>query len=292
MSPPEQGDAISGLTIAVAGVGPAAVPSLGVVSPEQVGEGDAWAVAVDGESGWYVLCSQDCDIVAGPDDEPTVSVAPLVLVDSQRWNDLRQNAYSARWYAYPGEKFVVPEGMALAVDLAWTTSVLKGSLQTPSVQGVRPFTGPQRLAFGEWLAARNGRAPFPDDVVRSVLDPCYAVRKRLLSSYRKAADKQQMASIDARAVGAAVRWFAHSDSRNVTILGQITGASLHSASFITDDGTVDTVLLEQGRSRLEAKVLAQMERDTPGSGFNVQTHLADLSQVPASQFQKFALLIR
>lgn len=293
VSPPEQGDVISGLTLAIAGVGPATVPSVRLTKlPGTVREGDAWAVAVDSETGWYALCSQDCDIVAEADDEPTVSVAPLVLVDEQRWHDLNQNTYSARWYAYPGDKFNLPDGKALAVDLAWTTSVLKGSLQAPSVQGVRPFTGPQKLAFGEWLAARNGRVPFPDDVVKAVLDPCYEVRKRLLSTHRKAAAKNQSAPVDARAVGAVVRWYAHSDGRNATILGQLTGPSLRATGFIDDDGQTDTTNLEQGRTKLTAKVLSRMDKDAPGSGFSVQLRLADLATVRASQFQKFALLLR
>lgn len=174
LSPPQQGDALCGLTLAVAGIGPAGVVDLpsGVQHPE-VGDTDAWVSAVGSDTGWYVLLTQDCDVVRAPDREPTVLVAPLTLIDLARWQDLRRNGYSSRWYAYPGLKFTdLPDGKGLAVDLAWTTSVLKGALASSGVTAVRPFTGPEQRAFSEWLASRTGRAPFPDDVVTAALDPC------------------------------------------------------------------------------------------------------------------------
>ena len=51
------------------------------------------------------------------------------------------------------------------VDLAWTTSVLKGSRVTDAVQAVRALSGPGKAQFSEWLGYRTGRVPFPDDVV-------------------------------------------------------------------------------------------------------------------------------
>lgn len=295
LSPPEQGDALFGLTLAVAGVGHAVAPNLPVASwPTEVGPADAWAAAVGSETGWYVLLSQDCDVVRDSADEPTVWVAPLGLVDQAEWNDLARNGYSSRRFAYPGQKFEgVPDGKGLAVDLAWTTSVLKGSLRAVSVRTVRPLTGPNKRWFAEWLAARVGRAPFPDDVVTAVLDPCYDVRRRLSASFDRAAAKGGTAPLEARAVAAVERWFAHRDGRLVTILGQLTGRRLVAAGFI-DPGTGAVLAddLARGMSKLESEVVRRMNKVGPTSGYQVRVTLADLARVPANQFIEFALLVR
>jgi hypothetical protein len=292
LSPPEQGDAVSGLTLAVAGVGPALPDHLpSGADPGPVGEQDAWAVATAAETGWYVLLSQDCDIVRTPEDEPTVSVAPLLLVDSATWRELRRGGYSSRRYAYPGEKFDLPPDTGLVVDLAWTTSVVKGSLTASRVAAVRSLTGPAKAAFGEWCAARTGRVPFPDDVVVKVLDPCYEVRARLSRAFDKAAAKGTP-SLDARTLVAVERWFAHRDGMLVTVLGQVTPASLHRGGFLNEDNQVLTEDLEKGRARLEAAAVKKMERVDEHSGYRISIKIADLATLPASDFVRFALLLR
>lgn len=294
LSPLQQGDALSGLTLAVAGVGPAGVETLpkGVAHPE-VGTTDAWASALGSDSGWYVLLTQDCDVVREAEREPTVLIAPLVLVKKDRWLDLRRNGYSPRWYAYPSEKFSdVPEGMGLAVDLAWTTSILKGALVTPQVQAVRPLTGPAKRSFGEWLASRTGRAPFPDDVVRLVLDPCYEVRKRLSDSFDRAKAPEN-ARVEGRVVAAVDRWFAHHDGRRVTLLGALTGPRLQAAGLTDkDSGRVLTADLAAGQEKLQDLVVKAMNKANPHSGYEVKITCADLATIRADQFLQFSLLLR
>lgn len=292
-APLAQGDALSGLTLAVAGVGPAGGETLPrAVWPAEVGASDAWAVAVDAESGWYVLLSQDCDIVSDPADEPTVAIAPLVLVTDDEWADLHHNGYSARKAAYPSDSFDLPDGFKIAVDLAWTTSVLKGSLYTPAVQANRPLTGPRQREFGEWLAARKGRVPFPDDVVRLVLDPCYDIRRRLLSSATKAEKAAATARLEARTVLAASRCYAHLDGRLVTVLGTVTGPGLQRAGFVDSDGNVDADSLAAGVAKVQAEVVKRMNKIDPNSGFQVKIVLIDLARMSASEFLRFALLLR
>ena len=295
LSPPEQGDALSGLTLAVAGVGPAVAPQLPDAQwPTDVGPDDAWSAAFEADTGWYVLLSQDCDIVRDAAAEPTLLVAPLVLVDAPEWQDLQRNGYSSRRWAYPGQKFQgMPEGKSLAVDLAWTTSVLKGSVRAPAVRAVRPLTGPNKAQFAEWLAGRTGRAPFPDDVVTLVLDPCYEARKRYAASFDKSLVNKTTAPAEVRAVGAVERWFAHRDGMLITVLGQLTGSRLQAAGFI--DATTGDVLaadLEKGSAKLEAEIFRRMNRANPSSGYQVKVVLADLAEVPASDFVSFALLVR
>jgi hypothetical protein len=294
LSPPQQGDALSGLILAIGGVGPATGEHLPSAAwPTGVLDSDVWAAAIGGETGWYVLLSQDCDIVREPAREPTVLLAPLVLVDQGDWNDLRRNGYSSRRYAYPGGKFSgVPAGKSLAVDLAWATSVLKGSLGAPDVMAVRPLTGPATRAFSEWLSARTGRAPFPEDVVAAVLDPCYDVRARLSARYDKAQASGATPPPEARAVAAAERWFARRDGRLVTILGQVSSRSLTDAGFVAEDGQIRTDELVRATTKLESEVIKRMNRVDPRSGYNIKIQFADLARLPADQFLEFALLLR
>lgn len=294
MSPVQQGDALAGLTLAIAGIGPAGVDQLpaGVAHPA-VAPADAWASALGSDTGQYVLLSQDCDIVREPAREPTVQIAPLTLVDQAIWNDLNRNGYSARWYAYPAAKFTgIPDGMGLAVDLAWTTSILKGSLAAPGVTAVRPLTGPEQRSFSEWLAARTGRIPFPDSVVTDVLDPCHNVRRRLINGFYKTTGPTD-AKVEARVVAAVDRWFARVDGRLVTILGAVTGPRLQSAGLIhPDTGEVLITDLATGTTKLQAQVVKAMNQINPDSEYILAIKIADLSTMRASQFLQFSLLLR
>jgi hypothetical protein len=291
LSPLQQGDALCGLVLAVAGVGPAAPAGLPSAEwPIDVGAGDAWGVTLGSDTGWYVLLSQDCDVVRGAGDEPTVLVAPLTLVDDEDWNSLVRNGYSARVWPYPAEKFPgVPAGKALVVDLAWTTSILKGSLASDTVRAQRPLTGPNRRAFAEWLAGRTGRVPFDDDVVTKVLDPCYDVRTR---AAKQLASKGTSAPLDARALGTVVRWYAKVDGRTVDVLGETSGPLLHAAGMVTPDGTVNAADLEKGRLRLEQAMVRRMATVDSQSGYQLRLTIADLNRVTAASFRSFALLVR
>jgi hypothetical protein len=293
LSPVEQGDVLSGLTVAVAGVGPEGVDRLPVGAPHpEVGPDDAWASPFFSETGQYVVLSQNCDLVRDPAREPTVLIAPLVLVDRLVWNDLNRNGYSARWYAYPSAKFTgIPDGQGLAVDLAWTTSILKGSLTAPSVTAVRPLTGPAQRAFSEWVAARTGRVPFPDAVVINVLDPCYSVRRRLLAAFHKATGPSS-AKVEARVVAAVDRWFARVDGRMVFLLGALTGPRLQAAALTDATGAALIDDVATGAARLQAQCVKAMNQVDPDSGFTVKITCADLANVRASEFLQFSLLVR
>ncbi|MGY1845465.1 hypothetical protein [Modestobacter sp. SYSU DS0875] len=294
LSPAQQGDAFSGLTLAIAGVGPDGVQHLptGATRP-QVGPADAWATPFLSETGQYVLLSQDCDLVREPADEPTVQIAPLVLIDQGEWQDLNRNGYSARQYAYPSAKFSgVPDSKGLAVDLAWTTSILKGSLSAPGVTATRPLTGPEQRAFTEWVAARTGRVPFPDAVVTNVLDPCYHVRRRLLAAFNKAAGPTN-AKVEARVVAAVDRWYAHVDGHLLTILGSLTGPRLQAAG-LTDPTTGQVLVddLTNGITKLQTQVIGAMNRVNPDSGYTLKINCMDLATVRADRFLQFSALMR
>lgn len=291
ISPPEQGDALYGLTLAIAGVGPASAPHpFGLDWDATVGPSDAWSVSFESDTKWYVLLSQDCDIVRDGEAEPTVSVAPLMRVKRSKWTELQRNGYSSRRWPYPLDKFNLADDEAIVIDLAWTTSVLKGSLTSGTVKAVRALTGPKKAQLSEWLSQRMGRIPFPDDVVQKVLEPSYAARLKLSKDFEKASSAGG-ASEPARAVAAVERWYVHRDGNLVFFLGQVTGPLLVKAGFY-HDGSLDEGLLTKAASRLTTEILKRMAARDPNSGYQINVVLADLHEISAADFQKFALLMR
>lgn len=237
------------------------------------------------------MLTQDCDMVRSEADEPTVWIAPLLLVAEQRWVQLRRNGYSSRQWAYPGDTFSgLPAGRALIVDLAWVTSVLKGSLTAPGVAAVRALTGPNKTDFSEWVAARPGRAPFPDDVVTTVLDPFYEVRKAAVRKLEKVRVAGGTAAADARVVGSVARWYARLDGKLVDLLGELTGPLLMAQDWSGDPAADDA--FTKARAQVEAAVLRKMNTVDPHSGYQIRLTLADLSQVSAASFITFSLLLR
>ncbi|WP_327411423.1 hypothetical protein OG458_42850 (plasmid) [Streptomyces sp. NBC_01281] len=290
LSPPAQGDVVSGLALAIAGIGPATAEGLPEGSwPRDVGTNDAWAATVLSPSGWYVILTQDCDLVRSPVDEPTVLVAPLTVIPRSDWDDLRRS-YSARSFAYPRDKFTsLNDDEGVAVELPWTSSVLKGSLQAPGVQAMRPLTGPERREFSLWLSQRTGRTPMPDDVVMRVLDPAYEVRRSLLKKHAKGSK-----NLDAQAVAAVERWFVRRRENQVTFFGQLTMKSLTHAKLLDEKYQPDFDKIKSCRAALENTFVQKMGK--PGSlkesHYEIRVILGMLEKMKASDFVEFSLLVR
>lgn len=290
LSPPAQGDAVSGLALAIAGVGPATAEGLPAGSwPQNVGPNDAWSATVLSPSGWYVLLSQDCDLVRSPQSEPTVLIAPLVIIPRTAWDSLRRS-YSARRFAYPRDKFTsLKDDEGVAVELPWTSSVLKGSLQAPGVKAMRPLTGPERREFSLWLSQRTGRIALPDDVVTRVLDPAHDVRQTLLKKHSKGSQNPE-----ALGVAAAERWFVRRRENQVTLFGQITTKSLMFAGLIDAKYQPDGEKIELCRAALEQAILNKMgrPRSDKDSQYEVKVILGMLEKMKASDFIEFVPLVR
>ena len=287
-----QGDLLSGLAAAVTGLG--APPPLPEPQPEEPADhaDELWTVTFVAPTGWYVICSHDCDLVRDVDDEPTVTIAPVVWLPRERWQLARTDSYSSRFFALPNTLDGAPDDHAPAVDLAWMTSVARGSLSDPRVSVRHPFTGPQRRQFANWLGWRAARAPFPDVVVDSVLDPAFHVRSRLMKRHAKATDAGQQAPTEARVVGACVAWYARYHQPNVALLGRVTPESLAAAGLVNDDGTVSADTLEKGRVKLEGEIRKRMQRTAPNTGFGVSVSLRSFDQLRADEAETFSLLMR
>lgn len=287
-----QGDLLSGLAAAVTGLG--APPPLPEPQPDEPADhaDELWTITFVAPTGWYAICSHDCDLVRDVEDEPTVTLAPVVWLPRGRWKLAQADSYSSRFFALPDTLDDAPADHAPAVDLAWTTSVAKGSLDDPRVSICHPFTGPQRRQFASWLGWRAARASFPDDVVESVLDPAFHVRSRLLKRHLKAAATGQQAPVEARAVGACVAWYARYHEPNVALLGRVTPESITTAGLVNADGTVDVGTLEKGRVKLEAEIRKRMQHVAPNSSFGVSVSLRSFDQLRADEAETFNLLMR
>lgn len=301
-----QGDLIAGVALAVTGVGVGAYEDL----PAELREGRPlppgglgdWSVTLATPSGWAMLLSQDCDLVRADDDEPTVEVAMVRTVDQAEAAKYRASRYHSRYHILPpGALPGLAGGQRALVDLAWRTSVLKVSLDEADVRVHRPLTEPQRREVGRWLGWRSGRAAFPDDVVRTVLDPFDdLVRARAGSADNKPPgnrnDVQQV-------VTAVTAWYVSIHEDEVNLYGVISAQSLTAAGY--DDAAVaattafdehgnprsPTGPVQAGRAKLQTELAKKLARDYP-SGYRTTISLIDLDQVSAADFVRMRLLVR
>ncbi|MEC4019386.1 hypothetical protein [Streptomyces sp. H27-D2] len=241
-----------------------------------------------------MLLSQDCDLVRDPSAEPTVLVAPVVRIGKAKWDELGR-LYSARYFAFPREKFSgLADDEGVAVDLSWTSSVLKGSLQAEGVEALRPLTGPSRREFSVWLSQRTGRVSMPDEIVTGVLDPAYLVRSNLLKKFLKASQSSSLDPV-VRVVGGVERWFVARRENKITLFGQLTLLSLTRAGLLGPAGSeIDGATIEEGRAALQTAIIERMFKaaKTDSPTYEIRVLLGQLDYMRASDFAEFSPLIR
>lgn len=117
-----QGDLISLGAVTLVGAGSADAVEAAGLEPDN---DTLWSVTVESEAGWYVVLSQDCDIVRDPGEEPCIVVCPLDYVSERRWQQLRGGPYSARHFPIPDDKGLRPDDAggpqpACCTSAAWT----------------------------------------------------------------------------------------------------------------------------------------------------------------------------
>lgn len=294
-SPARQGDLVAGLALAVVGSGtPPASLATSLAPTGGVGGDDAhWTVLFRVPTGWYAVLSQDCDLLSSDAEEPTVMVAPVVAIEADLWATLSRGNYSSRLYALPGDTPklpALPDGAGYAVDLAWSTAVMKTAVTGVDVDVCRVLTGPQRLRFGQWLGLRTSRVPFNQEIVDHVINPSFTVRDRLAADYRKKGGGGS--SLAARGVGACAAWYARQvGSYRVEFLGELDAARLSDAGFVAVDA-VDNDTLAQAGDAIEAAMLKRMQHEHPDSGYEICVYLRTLDRMKAADFRLFAPLVR
>jgi hypothetical protein len=271
-----QGDLISLGAVTMVGAGRSAGAAAADVD---VDDGQLWSITVDSEAGWYVVISQDCDVVRSPDDEPCIVVCPLVYITGSRWRQLRSGPYSPRQFPFPDDKGLRPDDDRWpAASLLYVSSVDKTALLHDSVQQLAPLTGPQRLSFGRWVARRYGRPAHDDLVERDVLSAAGARIRSLAKSFDKATNLTDMM----RLVAATEEWYVEANDRNVKLHAVLTEASANAAG-LWDNAKADwhTRRIEQAAKGLRNDLARRLP---PGSGYALNVNVTSLDRVPASQY--------
>jgi hypothetical protein len=275
-----QGDLISLGAVTLIGTGPSAAVS---AAGAEVDDDALWSVTVESDAGWYVVVSQDCDIVRDPDEEPCIVVCPLVHVPAERWRQLRSGPYSPRLFPYPDEKGLrTGEDGWPAASLLYVSSVDKTALLHSSVRQLSPLTGPQRARFGRWVARRYGRPAHDDLVERDVLAKAGARIRQLARSYTRADPPTDVM----RLVAATEEWYVEATDRNVKLHAILTEASAN------DAGLWDSKAVDWRHQRIE-RAVEQLRKDLAkrlpaNSGHGLAVNATTLDRVPASQFMLWA----
>ncbi len=271
-----QGDLISLGGVAIVGTGPArAYTRTGASTPDD----ELWNVTVETDTGWYVVLSQDCDIVRSPDLEPVLVVSPVQLVPASRWAGLRGGPYSPRLFPFPDDKGISDNTEDLpVVDIRYLTCVDKTALDHHDVATSRPLTGPQRARFQRWVARRFARAANDDMVERDVLSKAGRRVRNLAQSFTTA----QKATPAMRLVAAAEEWYLAGTDQLIELRPVITEGSARVAQLWDDTaGTLRADLIEQGADQLQTDLRKRLPR---GAGFVVRVVPSTLDAVPASEY--------
>lgn len=126
--------------------------------------------------GMCVIVSQDCDIRRLPDIEPYLLVCPVYEADEKGYK-VASDGMSVRFFAYPQiEGF---EDKRIVVDGRMIQSIEKTALLSSHIKRMPcPLTEPSRVKLRGWLGRRLGRDVYPDEIVRSVIDPVEQALKR------------------------------------------------------------------------------------------------------------------
>ena len=281
-----QGDLLSLGAVTLVGVGSSAAwestaQHEGGSAPPPSGQ--LWSLTIESDVGWYVVITQDCDIVRAPDDEPCLVVCPLRYVSPAHWQRLRSGPGSPREFPFP-EGHIAPaaDGGRPIADLRFVTSVDKTALLHPSVYWRQALSGPQRSTFRRWVGARYARVPHPDVLERDVLPKAARVVRKLAGRF-EAGDK---ADPEVRLVGAADRWYLGGNDKRVLFIPMLSEARARAAGlWDATAGNFDGGDLSAGATRLSRKLRAGLPA---GGGYTCAVEPVTLHGASAADLMEWA----
>jgi hypothetical protein len=283
-----QGDVITLGATNIVGRGPSA--TVDEASPgAKVGEDQVWTLTLVSELGYYVVLSQDCDIVRSVDIEPCLLVCPLEAVTFDRWEELRRGPYSPREFPVPESDLLdLPEGSAAIVNLRFVTSLDKEALLTSAFQQHPVLrSAALRERFATWLARRAARAPHPDDLETDVLAAAGDRVRQLAKQAARTREKGGGGLSPAQMlVSAAEEWFL-APGEQLVPMQLIVSAASAKASGLWDDNanTFNSPAVERARQQLQADLT---KRCTPGLGYAVTIEVHSLDKVPAATYRSWS----
>jgi hypothetical protein len=259
-----QGDLISLGAISIVGKGPSSIlEAAGASSDDEA----LWSITADSDVGWYVVLSQDCDLVRDLRSEPCLLVCPLRWADRARWETLRHGPYSPREFPFTTDKLKPPSGNAPVADVRIVSSIDKQALLLDGTTTLRPLSGPQRERFAEWLGRRFARAPHGDLVTENVLDPAARQIQALIRKALMDSEAGRMMTASGQLCRSADEWFVGGNDKLIRIVAMTSVSSLRNVGLIDDDMVVDDARIEAGRSWLEKKLGTLLPT---GGGYLVQ----------------------
>lgn len=283
-----QGDLVSLGAVTLVGVGASAAWSSTVAherfdAQASAASDELWSLTVESDVGWYVIITQDCDIVRDPSIEPALVVCPLRFVPEAAWQALRSGPGSPREFPFPPDRALpILEGHKPVADLRFVTSVDKTALLHPSVQFKQPLTGPQRATFGRWVGARYARAAHPDVLERDVLPKAASVVRKLATKFAAG----QASDPEVRLVGATERWYLGGNDRRVLFIPMLSEASARAAKlWRADPGDFDENTIRAGAKRLAGKLRSGLPA---GGGYTVAVEPATLHGTSAADLLEWS----
>ena len=260
-----QGDVISLGAVNIVGVGASAAWHSTAehegLAEREPGE-EVWSLSIESDVGWYVVVTQDCDIVRDPRTEPCLVVCPVKYVPAEEWQTLASGPGSPRFFPLPdGNKLPRVDGKFPIADLRFLTSVDKTALLHPSVKVLHPLSAPQRGNFGRWVGSRYARVPHPDNLERDVLPKAATLIRKLAKQY--AAGKTQDPEV--RLVGAARSWYLGGNDKRVVYIPMISEATARVTGLWDNDaGDFNMNTIQAATKRLAGKLRASLP---PGAGY-------------------------
>lgn len=268
--------------VSLVGQGPSAAAEAGGASPQAE---ELWAITVDSEVGWYAIVSASCDIERDPAIEPAVVIAPIQLVNKERWTRLRSGSYSPREFPFPPEKLARELGRKSAelfpvVDVRYVTTLDKQALVRPEVHTLRPLTAPQAKRLGLWVGQRFARAAHPGEIEDNVLEPLGTIVKSLVKRFANPGGNQ-LDAVD-KLIGAAEEWLLLPSDRVVDLTIIVSEASCRKAGlWNTKTNTLDETGIDAGATKLAGRLRAALPR---GAGYVVRVTPNTLHGMSASDY--------
>ena len=282
-----QGDLISVGVVNIAGRGRSEdLSEAGIEAPD-----DIWNLTVESEIGWYVVLSQECDIVRDPAVEPCLVVCPVTLVDEARYRELRSGGYSPRDFPLPDEKLRSAVGKKKAeaffpvANQRFVTSVLKEALRAGDVRILRPLTGRQQQRLRAWAGMRYARTPHPDAAEEHVLGKAASI----VAKHAREALTGGERTLQYKLVNATDTWLVRCSELTVTLCPVLTLDRAKAAGMLVKaTGDLDTPAVAAASRKLANEISAAITRD---SGYRVNVEARTWESMTAGEFTDFALWV-
>ncbi len=281
-----QGDVISLGAVNIVGVGASAAWHATAEHEGQPGREpgeEIWSLSIESDVGWYVVITQDCDIVRVPNIEPCLVVCPLKYVSREEWQAIRSGPGSPRYFPFPaGKKLPVSDGQLPIADLRFVTSVDKTALLHRSVQVLRPLSAPQRARFGRWVGSRYARVPHPDNLERDVLPKAAILVRKLASKFAAGGAMDP----GVRLIGSAESWYLGGNDKRVVFIPMISEATAKASGLWNDEeAKFRQETIETAEKWLSGKLRASLP---PGAGYTCSVETSTLHTATAADLLEWS----